>query len=333
MYKFVARRAFISLMILILISATVFVIFNFLPFDPARLECGKHCTPEVVAGNRHRLGLDVSWWVQWGRFLLGLFVGRNYGEGSAAIHCPAPAFGYSFTQHDCVTTIVSQALPVTASLAIGAFIMWLTLGVSLGVISARFRNTWVDRLSTIFVLVGTSLPTFITGLLILLFVVLKFNLISPLDLGTWHSPLKDPWGWLSSYFWPWLSLALIYAATYTRFTRSNVIETSSEDFIRTAQAKGLRRRSILWKHTLRPALAPILTIAGLDFAGLLGGAIITEQIFQLPGLGRLTLQAVLQDYDLPIIVATTMLAAFFVVVANLIVDIAYAFLDPRIRIT
>jgi len=333
MLKYVSRRIAISLIILVLISATVFIIFNYLPFDPARLSCGKHCTPEIIAGNRHRLGLDVNWWVQWWRFLEGIFVGRNYGEGAALIHCGAPAFGYSFTQHACVTTLLGQALPVTVSLAIGAFIMWLLLGVTLGVISARFRNTWIDRLSTVFVLVGTSLPTFISGLLLLLFVVLKFNLISPLDLGTWHSPLSDPWGWFSSYFWPWLSLALIYAATYTRFTRSNVIETSSEDFIRTARAKGVSERKVLWKHTLRPALAPILTIAGLDFAGLLGGAIITEQIFQLPGLGRLTLQAVLQDYDLPIIVATTTLAAAFVVIANLIVDLAYELLDPRIRIS
>lgn len=327
-----ARRISISLIILILISATVFIIFNFLPFDPARLSCGKHCTVAIIDGNRHRLGLDVSWWIQWWRFLEGILFGRNFGEGASLIHCSAPAFGYSFTQHSCVTALLAGALPVTASLAIGAFVLWLLLGISLGVISARFRNTWIDRLSTVFVLVGTSLPTFISGLLILLLVVFKLNLINPIDLGTWHSPWSDPWGWLSSYFWPWLSLALIYAATYTRFTRSNVIETSSEDFIRTARAKGSGERTVLWKHTLRPALAPILTIAGLDFAGLLGGAIITEQIFQLPGLGRLTLQAVLQDYDLPIIVATTTLAAAFVVIANLIVDLAYALLDPRIRL-
>ena len=332
MLKFVSRRLLSSLIILIVISATVFIIFNYLPFDPARLACGKHCTPEIVSGNRHRLGLDVSWWMQWWEYLKGIFVGRTYGQGAAMFTCPAPAFGYSFNQHACVSTILASALPVTVSLAIGAFIMWMFLGVGLGVISARFRNTWIDRASNIFVLVGTSLPTFISGLLILLFIVLKFNLISPLDLGQWHSPLTAPWEWFTSFFWPWLSLALIYAATYTRFTRSNVIETSSEDFIRTARAKGVSERKVLWKHTLSPALAPILTIAGLDFAGLLGGAIITEQIFQLPGLGRLTLQAALQDYDLPIIVSTTILAATFVVVANLIVDLAYAFLDPRIRV-
>jgi peptide/nickel transport system permease protein len=144
--------------------------------------------------------------------------------------------------------------------------------------------------------------------------------------------LEDPVAWFRTFIFPWIILALAYAATYTRFTRSNVIETSSEDYIRTARAKGLSEKVILQKHTLRAALAPITTMAGLDFAGLLGGAIITEQIFNLPGLGRLSIRAVLQDYDLPTILATTILAAAFVVIANLLVDIAYAYLDPRVRV-
>jgi peptide/nickel transport system permease protein len=168
--------------------------------------------------------------------------------------------------------------------------------------------------------------------LILLFIGLKFHLIDPLSLGRWVSPLEDPVAWFRTFIFPWITLALLFAATYTRFTRSNVIETSSEDYIRTARAKGLSEKVILQKHTLRAAIAPIVTLAGLDFAGLLGGAIITEQIFSLPGLGRLSIKAVLIDYDLPTIVATTLLAATFVVVANLLVDIAYAYLDPRVRV-
>ncbi len=333
MLKYVSRRILATISILILISFVTFLLFNYLPFDPARLSCGKHCTPDVVNANRHRLGLDVNWFMQWARYIHGIFFGQSYAEGAAAFRCPAPAFGYSFPKHTCVSTLIATAFPVTLSLAIGAFIMWLAVGVSLGVLAARFKGTWIDRASTVFVLVGTSLPTFISGLLILLFIVLKFHLISPLDLGLWHSPIHEPLAWLGMFIWPWITLALVYAATYTRFTRSNVIEISSEDYIRTANAKGAPERVVLWKHTLRAALAPILTIAGLDFAGLLGGAIITETIFQLPGLGRLTLQSALQNYDLPVIVATTLLAATFVVVANLIVDIAYAFLDPRVRIS
>ncbi len=333
MLKYVARRMAYTLLILVLVSMTVYLIFSVLPMDPAALTCGKNCTPEVIEANRHRLGLDIPVWQQYLNFVRGLFVGRDYAEGAAAIHCPAPAFGYSFNRHECVTTLVAEAFPVTLSLAVGSLILWLLLGVSLGVVAARFKHKWPDRLATAFVLIGTSLPTFISGLLILLFIVLQFGLANPLDLGTWYSPLEEPFEWLKTFIWPWITLALAYAAIYTRFTRSNVIETSSEDYIRTARAKGLGEKTILRKHTLRAAVAPIVTMAGLDFAGLLGGAIITEQIFNLPGLGRLSLRAVLVDYDLPLIVATTLLAATFVVVMNLIVDLLYAFIDPRVRVS
>ncbi len=332
MLKFVSRRLAYTFAVLVLVSIVVFIIFNYLPIDPARLTCGKSCFPALIEANRHRLGLDVPWWEQWWRFIHGLFAGRNYAEGSAAIVCGAPSFGYSFNQHACVTSLIGQAFPVTFSLAVGSFILWMIMGISLGILAARFKGRFPDRFATVFVLVGTSLPTFISGLLILLFVVLKFNLINPIEMGQWMSPFSNPWGYFKEFIFPCITLALAYAATYTRFTRSNVIETSSEDFIRTAKAKGLSSGVILRKHTLRAALSPILTIAGLDFAGLLGGAIITEQIFNLPGLGRLSIKAVLTDYDLPVILSTTLLAATFVVVANLVVDIAYAFIDPRVRV-
>jgi peptide/nickel transport system permease protein len=330
--KYLARRLSATLLVLTFVSMSVFGIFAILPADPAALTCGKTCTAPIIEANRHRLGLDVPVQVQYGRFVKGLFVGREYGEGQAAFSCPAPAFGYSFNRHECVTTLIAGAFPVTLSLAIGAFIMWISVGVGLGVLAARKKNQWQDRAATAFVLVGTSLPTFISGILILLFVALKFHLLNPLEMGRWISPYQDPVGWFKNFIFPWITLALLFAATYTRFTRSNVIETSSEDYIRTARAKGLSEKIILQKHTLRAALAPIATMAGLDFAGLLGGAIITESIFNLPGLGRLSLKAVLVDYDLPTILATTILAATFVVVANLLVDIAYAYLDPRVRV-
>ncbi len=332
MLKYLARRVSATILVLTLVSMSVFMIFAVLPMDPAALTCGKACSPVVIEGNRHRLGLDVPVQVQYGRFVKGLFVGRDYGEGAAAFTCPAPAFGYSFNRHECVTTLIAEAFPVTLSLAIGAFILWISVGVGLGILAARKKNQWQDRLATAFVLVGTSLPTFISGILILIFVAMKFHLVNPIEMGRWVSPYEDPVGWFRTFIFPWIVLALLYAATYTRFTRSNVLETSSEDYIRTARAKGLSEREILRKHTLRAALAPIITMAGLDFAGLLGGAIITEGIFNLPGLGRLSIRAVLRDYDLPTILATTIIAASFVVIANLIVDIAYAYLDPRVRV-
>lgn len=332
MLKYLARRLSATLLVLVFVSMSVFGIFAVLPIDPAALTCGKTCTPAIIEANRHRLGLDVPVQVQYGRFVKGLAVGRNYGEGAASFSCPAPAFGYSFNRHECVTTIIGEAFPVTFSLAIGAFILWISVGVSLGILAARKKNKWQDRAATAFVLIGTSLPTFISGILILLFIALKFHLLNPIEMGRWVSPYQDPVGWFKLFIFPWIVLALLFAASYTRFTRSNIIETSTEDYIRTARAKGLSEKVILQKHTLRAALAPIATLAGLDFAGLLGGAIITETIYNLPGLGRLSLKAVLQDYDLPTIVATTILAATFVVVANLLVDIMYAYIDPRVRV-
>jgi peptide/nickel transport system permease protein len=332
MLKYLARRLSATFLVITLVSMSVFGIFAVLPMDPAALTCGKACSAPVIEANRHRLGLDVPVHVQYGRFVKGLFVGREYGDGAARFECPAPAFGYSYNRHECVTTLVAEAFPVTLSLAVGAFVLWLSVGVSLGILAARKRNEWQDRGATAFVLIGTSLPTFISGILILLFVALKFNLINPLEMGRWVSPLEDPVAWFRSFIFPWITLALLYAAGYTRFTRSSVIEISSEDYIRTARAKGLNERDILRKHTLRAALAPIVTLAGLDFAGLLGGAIITEGIFNLPGLGRLSIRAVLNDYDLPTILATTILAASFVVIANLLVDILYAYIDPRVRV-
>jgi peptide/nickel transport system permease protein len=162
---------------------SVFGIFAVLPMDPAALTCGKACYPAVVEANRHRLGLDVPVYVQYGRFVKGLVAGRTYGEGAATITCPAPAFGYSFNKHECVSTLISEAFPVTLSLAIGAFILWISIGVGLGILAARRKNQWPDRAATVFVLVGTSLPSFISGILILLFIGLKFHLIDPLSLG------------------------------------------------------------------------------------------------------------------------------------------------------
>jgi len=313
------------------VSFAVYVIFAFLPFDPAALTCGKNCNdPGIIEANRHRLGYDLPFFTQYFLFLKGLFLGRSFGEGAALINCPAPSLGYSFQQHACVTNLIGEALPVTFSLAIGAIVMWLALGIGLGILAARFRGRFVDRLSTIFVLIGTSLPTFLTGLLLLVFVVIRWGLI-PFPSGNYTSFFENPFEWAQILFLPWLTLAFAYAALYTRFVRSSVIDTSNEDYIRTARAKGLSEGVILGKHTLRAALAPIATMAGLDFAGLLGGAILTESVFNLPGLGRLAISAVTK-YDLPIIVATTLLAAFIVVIMNLIVDILYAYIDPRVRV-
>ena len=219
---------------------------------------------------------------------------------------------------------------MTLSLALGAFILWIVVGVGLGLIAAKFRGKIPDTASSVFVLLGTSLPTFVTGLALLIWVSIKWKII-PITLSGYVSLFNDPVGFLTYFILPWITLAIAFAAFYTRFTRAIVLETLGEDYIRTARAKGLTERVVLIKHTLRSVLAPITTSAGLDFASLIGGAIITETIFNLPGLGRLTLRSVF-EFDLPVVVATTILAAAVVIVMNLVVDMLYAVLDPRVRL-
>jgi len=330
MRNFLIRRIFFAIITLLIVSAVVFAIFSLMPFDPAALTCGQRCTEQIIEGNRIKLGFDKPLYMQYFLFLSGIFFGRTYGTGSAAFSCPAPAFGYSFNENACVTDLLREALPVTVSLALGALILWLIVGVSLGIIAARFKNKWPDRVSSVFVLLGTSLPTFVTGLALLIWVTIKWKLV-PLSLSGYTPLIENPFKFFQYFILPWITLAIAYAALYTRFTRAAVLETLGEDYIRTARAKGVKERTVLFKHTMRAVFAPIITLAGLDFAGLIGGAIITETIFNLPGLGRLTLRSVF-EFDLPVVLATTILAASVVIVMNLIIDMLYAVLDPRVRI-
>jgi peptide/nickel transport system permease protein len=321
---------FFAVITILIVSAVVFAIFSYLPFDPASLTCGQRCTPQIIAGNRIKLGFDKPIYEQYWLFLSGIFAGRTYGSGSAAFSCPAPSFGYSFNENACVTDMIKEALPITVNLAIGALLIWLAIGVGLGVLAAKFKNRWPDTSSSVFVLLGTSLPTFVTGLALLIWISIKWKII-PMSLDGYVSVLDNPGRWFMYFILPWITLAIAYAALYTRFTRAAVLDTLGEDYIRTARAKGVKEGTVLFKHTLRAVLAPIVTMAGLDFAGLIGGAIITETIFNLPGLGRLTLRST-YEFDLPVVLATTILAAVVVIVMNLIVDMFYAVLDPRVRI-
>jgi peptide/nickel transport system permease protein len=245
------------------------------------------------------------------------------------INCPAPSLGYSFQQHACVTNLIGEALPVTFSLAIGAIVMWLALGIGLGILAARFRGRIVDRLSTIFVLIGTSLPTFLTGLLLLVFVVIRWGLI-PFPSGNYTSFFENPFEWAQILFLPWLTLAFAYAALYTRFVRSSVIDTSNEDYIRTAHAKGLTNKIVLMRHALRNAAVPIVTVIGIGIALLIGGVVVTESVFSIPGLGRLTVDAVLAR-DFPTVQALVLLFSLTSVMVNLLIDLSYTLFDPRIR--
>jgi len=328
--RFILRRAYFAILTILLVSIVVYGVFSILPFDPAALTCGQKCTPTIVEANRIKLGFDKPLWDQYWLFLSGIFIGRTYGSGSAEFTCPAPSFGYSFNKNTCVTDMLKDALPITINLAIGAFVIWMIVGVGLGLIAAKFRGRYPDALSSVFVLLGTSLPTFVTGLFFLIYVTIKWKIV-PLSLKGYVSIFDEPVRYFQYFILPWLTLAILFAAFYTSFTRATVLETLGEDYIRTARAKGLSEKTVLLKHTMRAALAPITTSAGLDIAGLIGGAIITESIFNLAGLGRMTLQSV-YEFDLSVVVATTILAAAVVISMNLIVDIAYGYLDPRVRI-
>jgi peptide/nickel transport system permease protein len=327
-FLFIVRRLFFAVVLLLAVSIFTYLIFAMLPADPAALTCGKNCKPDIIAANRIRLGYDKPLIEQYWLFLKGIFVGRDYGTGAAAFSCSAPSLGYSFGQHECVTTLISKTFPVTAYLSLGAFVLWMVLGISLGSIAALKKGKWQDRLATGFSAVGVSLPTFYVGLLVLFSVVIWLQL---LPFPSYESPFENPGKFLTTMILPWLVLAVLSAASYTRLTRNGMLEAMNEDFVRLGVAKGLTQRVILRKYVMRQALVPIVTIAGLDFAGLLGGAIITESVFSLPGMGKMSIRAVV-DSDLPVLVGTTMVAAVFIVLANVVVDIAYGFLDPRVRV-
>jgi peptide/nickel transport system permease protein len=331
MLAYIGRRMVFAFATILVVSAVVFMIFAILPFDPAALTCGQRCNEQIIEANRIRLGLDKPLYEQYFLFISGIFLGRTYGSGSAAFSCPAPSFGYSFNENACVTDMITEALPITINLAVGALILWLTVGIGLGIVAAKFKNRWPDTGSSVFVLLGTSLPTFVTGLALLIWVTIKWKII-PLSLTGYTSLIDNPYKYFQYFILPWITLAIAYAALYTRFTRAALLETLGEDYIRTARAKGVGEQKVFFKHTLRAVLAPLITMASLDFAGLIGGAIITETIFNLPGLGRLTLRSV-YEFDLSVVLATTILAATVVIVMNLIVDMLYAVLDPRVRLT
>jgi peptide/nickel transport system permease protein len=289
---------------------------------------GKSATPRDVEATRVKLGLDKPIYVQYGRFVKGLFVGRDFDSGPSVTHCPAPCFGYSFRTDQAVWPLLKDRLPVTVSLALGACVLWLAGGVLAGVVSALRRRTLLDRTTMIIALAGVSLPIYFTGLIAQLIFVHDLHWFPG---GDYVPFTEDPAGWAGKLFLAWVTLALLYAATYARLTRATMLETLGEDYIRTARAKGLRERAVISKHAMRSVLTPLVTVLGLDLGQLLGGAILTETVFSLPGVGKLAIDAVNQK-DLPIILGVTLFGAFFIVMANLIVDMLYAVIDPRVRV-
>jgi len=326
---YLVRRVVGMVLLLFLLSIAVFFLFNLLPGDPARLTCGKACTPQIIEANRHRLGLDEPVLTQYAKFVSGIFVGRTFSPDSPEpIKCDAPCLGYSFTRHEAVLTTIARAAPVTFWLAIGAFILWIVVGISLGILAALNRGHWPDRLVMGISLIFYSFPSFFLGLILIFFVIIRLQW---LPFPSYVSPFDNPVQFLQTMILPWIVLASLQAAFYIRLTRNQVLEVFGEDYVRTARAKGLPERVVVVKHALRAGLTPIVTAAGLDLAYLLGGAIIAENIFSLPGLGSLAVSSVTSS-DLPLITGITMLTASIIILANLVVDMLYAVVDPRVRV-
>lgn len=316
--------------LLFLVSLAVFFLFNMLPGDPARLTCGKACSPSIIEANRRRLGLDQPPLTQYTTFMTGIFLGREFSSDSPKpIECPAPCLGYSFNRHETVTSLIARSAPVTFWLAIGAFAIWIVIGVLGGIYAALRRGRWQDRVIVGVSLIGYSLPSFFIGLVLIFFIIIKLQW---LPFPAYVSPFENPVQFLQTMILPWIVLAVLNAAFYVRLTRNQVLESLGEDYVRTARAKGLPERTVVTKHALRAGLTPIVTAAGLDLAFLLGGAIISESIFSLPGIGSLAIGSVVES-DLPLIAGITLLTATIIIVANLIVDVLYVFIDPRVRLS
>jgi peptide/nickel transport system permease protein len=336
MITFLVRRVLGGVLVIFLVSVVTFLIFQIGPkitgADPAFLYTGKNTTPAAVAAVDRALGLDQPLPVQYGTWIKGILVGRSYTDGVDTVSCAAPCLGYSFRLQEPVTQMLLGALPVTISLALGAFVLWISGGLLIGVVSALRPGSVLDRGGMVFALVGVSLPVFFTGML------LQYTFSYGPAALRWFPDLhyvpfqENPEQWFANLVLPWITLALTYAALYARLSRANVREIMGEDYIRTARAKGLPGRTVTVKHALRAALTPIVTIAGLDLGALLGGAIVTESVFSYPGVGLLSLQAI-QSQDLPVIMGVTILGSLFIVVANIVVDILYVVVDPRVRLS
>jgi peptide/nickel transport system permease protein len=329
MLRFFVRRLLLAVVTLGVISMVTFGMFFAVPASPADVLCGRQCSEFKKQQITERLGLNRPITTQYAEYMRGIFVGRDIGSDTGKTHCPAPCLGFSFkgTQEPVLDT-VKRVLPVTVSLVAGAAVIWLAFGIALGMMSALRRGTIFDRLAIGTALVGVSMPVYFFGAILLLVVVYTTKIM---DFPKYVPITDNPILWAKGLILPWMALAFVTAATYSRLSRAQMLETLSEDFVRTARAKGLPKRQVYVKHALRAAITPIVTIAGLDIGNALGGTVITETVFGLNGLGKEAVNGVF-DLNLPIVMATVLLAAFFIVVANLIVDMLYATIDPRVRL-
>ncbi len=319
MLRFILRRLIAGIIVLwVVATLTFFLFFVAVPKGVvAHNLAGKAATPAVIAEVQRNLGLNLPISVQYWHYLDHLIHGN---------------LGFSYYSQEPVITIIKQSLPITLSVVVGGVLLWLIVGISVGILSATRARTLFDRVATVGVLAGVSAPVFVVGELLIVAVFVQLSDHGVTWITTGYTPITQSFsGWLGCMILPWITLAIVQAAVYTRLSRGSLLDTLGEDYIRTARSKGISERRVLFRHAVRSALTPVVSPLGIDVGALLGGVIVVEQVFGLQGLGWATVNAITQG-DGQLVLGFVILAALFVVIANLIVDMSYALLDPRVRI-
>jgi peptide/nickel transport system permease protein len=322
MLHFLVRRLIWAVFLFLAATIITYVIFYVIPADPAKQLCGRLCTEKDVARVRHHLGIDKPIYTQYGKYIWNIVGHQDLGT--------------SYNNRQPVNHTIAAAAPVTATLVFGGAVFWLLLSLPVGVFSALRPRSLIDRSSMVFVLIGVSAHPVWIGLILSYFLGYKLHITPIAGYCDFFNPSEGsdcggPVQWAYHMILPWMTFMLLFAALYVRFIRANVMETMNEDYVRTARAKGVGETRLLFQHVLRNSLLPVVTILGMDIGLALGGAIFTESIFNLPGMGRQLIKAY-DQYDLPVILGIVVFSTICIIVFNLVVDIAYAVLDPRIRL-
>lgn len=328
MLIYIARRIAMAVSVLFVALVATFLLFFAGPADPAQSMCGElRCSQQKLEDIRHSMRLDRPVTEQFTEYFKGLLVGREIIQSGSTKDCSAPCLGYSFRSQREVKGAILERFPTTVTLALMSMVIFLTVGISTGVLAARRRGSSLDRFVVGFSQVFGAIPFYIVALLFALYLTVLYPVL-PRAVNI----SAGVGSWLVGLIAPAIVLGLVTSTGYVRYTRSSMVDTLAQDYVRTARSKGISETTVVYKHALRAAISPVVTILGLDLAGLLSGTLITEQIFSVDGVGRLTIQSLFQD-DLPIIMGAVMISCLIVVTMNLVVDIAYSFVDPRVRLT
>src|SRR5262245_3406656 len=330
MFGYLIRRIISGILVLLMATVATFALFFYGPSDPAAAMCPRQpCSEERLDSIRANLGLDEGGPKAYADYMKGIFVGRDLGTEGVEIDCPAPCLGASFKFNAPVREYLFERFPATLSIAVGGGFFIHSIGVPMGIIAARRRGTMAGRGIVSASLFLNAVPYYLVALLAYLYLVSQWGLfpdseyVSPIDEG--------PLAWAKGLLLPWLIIGITSAPVYARFGRGAMVETLNEDFVRTAKAKGLSDRRVSYKHALRAAIAPTVTLFALEFATLLTGAIITETIFGIDGIGRAAIQAI-ENQDLPVVAGTVLIGAAFIITVNIVVDFLYTVIDPRVRL-